>query len=146
MVTRTVLLGLVMLVGGAASPAEIGPAPLPNVAPNLPEIGKQPVHPFVRDASGTIVRTLFSGPGPADMTVTIQEVLVGPRSSEQHAPLPGPSVVWWLEGHGTFTVGAGTPQDITDGYQVVPAGQALTIHNLNAPPISARIYEFAAGK
>lgn len=146
MLARTVSLVVVMLVGGAASPPQIGPAPLPSVEANLPAIGKQPVHPFARDASGALVRTLFSGPGPVDMTVTVQEVLVGPRSSQQLAPLPGPSVVWWLEGHGTFSVGSGTPQAITDGVQLVPAGQTLIIHNLNAPPISARIYAFAAGK
>jgi len=140
--TRTVSFGLAALIAGAASSAQIGPAPLPTVDANLRELGKQPLHPFARDASGALLRTLFSGPGPADTTVTVEEVLVGPRASQKLPVLAGPSLVMWLEGHGTFAVGDKAAQTISNGFQVVPAGQALTIHNLGAPPISARIYEF----
>ena len=145
MVKQAMCFAIAAFVAGTALAAEVGTGPLPDRIAQLPEISTQSLHAFTREASGTISRTLFNGPGPAGMTLTIREILVGPRAFQQLTALPGPSVLQWLEGHGTFSVGSEAPQTISDVTAVVPAGQTLTVRNSAPAPISFRVYEFTAG-
>lgn len=145
MLRRATYFAVAVVVAGTASAAEVGTGPLADRNAQLPAISTQSLHAFKPEASGAISRTLFDGPGPAGSTLTVREILVGPRASQQLAALPGPSILRWLEGRGTFSVGSGVQQPISDLTAVVPAGQTLTIRNLAPAPISVRIYEFAAG-
>lgn len=129
-----------------ASPSPVGPALLPALKDDsLPFVGERPAHPFVQDATGALTRTLFSTAGPANTTVTVQDIMVGPQKTQRIAPLPGPALVEWFEGHGTFSVGGGPAQTIKDGVQVIPGGQPITITNPDRPPIGAHLLIFAGG-
>ncbi len=108
-----------------------------------PFAGNQPAHPFKSEVSGIFSRTLFSGPGPANTTVTIRDIIVGPHRNQTLAASPDPAILNWFEGHGTFSIGSAPPHAIDDEFEVVPAAQALTIHNPNGPPIGFRLYVFA---
>lgn len=143
---RTATLGLAILTTAGASAAPTGTPPLPEInMESLPYIGKQPVHPFIKDQSGGLSRTLFMGPGPANTTMTIQDVLVNPQTTGKIAAFRGPAVVTWMEGKGTFSVGNGSPQEIGSGNLVLPARQDLKITNTSTSPIGARIYVFIPG-
>jgi hypothetical protein len=56
--------------------------------------------------------------------------------------LPGPALLNWFEGHGTFSIGGHT-HTIGNQFEVIPAGEALTIHNPNGPPVGFRLYVFS---
>jgi len=110
---------------------------------SLPFAGNESAHTFKADASGAFARTLFSGPGPANTTVTIRDFMVGPRRSQTVPASPGPALLEWFEGHGTFSVAGGHTQTIGNEFEVIPAGKALMVINPNGPPIGFRLYVFA---
>jgi hypothetical protein len=103
----------------------------------------QSAHPFKRDASGTLSRTLFSGTGPVDTTVAIREVIMKPRAAREVSALPGPALLEWIDGRGTFSVGGGSPKALGSDFQVIPAGKAVKINNQGVSPIRFRLYIFA---
>lgn len=105
--------------------------------------GHQSAHTFRAEANGVFSRTLFSAPGPAGTTVTIRDIVVGPRRSQSVPTLAGPALLNWFEGHGTFSIGGSPARAIGNEFEVVPAGQTLTIHNPNGPPIGFRLYLFS---
>ncbi len=108
-----------------------------------PFAGNQSPHTFKSQASGFFSRTLFSAPGPANTTITIRDIIVGPRQTQSVPASPGPALLNRFEGHGTFSIGGGPPRTLANDFEVVPAGQALTIHNPNGPPIGFRLYVFS---
>jgi hypothetical protein len=114
-----------------------------GIAP--PFAGNQSAHTFRPEASGVFARTLFSAPGPANTTITIRDIIVGPRRSQSVPASPGPALLNWFEGHGTFSIGGHT-HTIGNEFEVVPAGEALTIHNPNGPPVGFRLYVFSVNK
>jgi len=123
------------------------PAAAPNltgspVAATGPSAGALSPHPFSRDASGTFTRTLFSGPGPKNITVTVRDIEVGPSRIQEIPALPGPAVVEWLEGHGTFSVAGGPAQAIGGEFKVIPSSQPITINNLGRQAVGFRLYIF----
>jgi len=121
------LLGMLVLLAGAS----------------VPFAGKQSTQKFKSDASGVFGRTLFSAPGPANTTITIRDVMVGPRRSQTIPASPGSALVEWFEGHGTFSVAGGAPQTIGNEFDVIPAGQVFVVNNPNGPSIGFRLYVFA---
>ena len=112
-----------------------------GVAP--PFAGNQSAHTFKSEVSGVFSRTLFTAPGPANTTVTIRDIIVGPRRTQSVSASPGPALLNWFEVHGTFSFGGGPPHTISNEFEVIPAGQALTIHNPDGPPIGFRLYVFS---
>lgn len=110
---------------------------------SLPFAGNQSPHTFKAEASGAYARTLFSGDGPANTTVTIRDYMVGPRRNQTFPVSAGAAIVEWFEGHGTFSIDGAPPQTIGNEFDVIPAGKALLVHNPNGPPIGFRLYVFA---
>jgi len=108
-----------------------------GVAP--PFAGNQSAYTFKSEVSGVFSRNLFSAPGPANTTVTIRDIIVGPRRSQSLPASPRPALLNWFEGHGTFSIRGGPRRNIGNEFEVVPAGQALKIHNPNGPPFGFRL-------
>jgi hypothetical protein len=108
-----------------------------------PFAGNQSAHTFKSEGSGVFSRILFSAPGPAHTTVTIRDIIVGPRQRQSVPALPGPALLSWFEGHGTFSISGGPPHAIGNEFEVIPAGRTLTVNNPNGPPIGFRLYLFS---
>jgi hypothetical protein len=144
LIVRSASVGLVLLVAGGASPTTLGPALLPSVSiGSLPFVGEPPIHPFVAEADGPFTRILFGAAGPANTTVTIRDVMVGPRTTRQIAALPGPALLERLEGHGSISFPGNAAQTLGDEMQVVSGSHPVTVSNPNGTPLGFRLYIFA---
>lgn len=134
---------LLLCVGGI-SVAATGQTASPTipVASHPPSVTPS-IHRFEPDEQGVLSRTLFSAPGPQAITVTVREVLVGPRRTQKMAALSGPALVELFEGHGTIAIGNRPPQPIDNDFQVISADQIFVINNPNSRPIGIRLYVFA---
>jgi hypothetical protein len=117
-------------------------SPTVPITPHTPSVSP-PIHLFEPDEQGVFSRTLFSAPGLQATTVTVREVVVGPRRTQQMAALPGPALLELFEGHGTIAIGNASPQPIDNDFQVISAGQPFAINNPNGRPVGIRLYVFA---
>jgi hypothetical protein len=139
-----IIVGLPIIVAAGAGPSTARPELLLPVADVSPA-DVPPRHPFTRDPSGVFARTLFSGAGPNNVGISVLDVMIGPARTQQIPALPGPAIIEWFEGHGTFSVASGPPQTIGNEFQVIPSGQPITVNNPNRPPVGFRLYIFAGG-
>jgi hypothetical protein len=133
---------LILLLVTGEGPAPGGPLPLmaPAVTPKF--VGSPAAKPFVRENTGVLTQTLFSGTGPNGINIAIREILIPPQQSFNISAVKGAVLVEWLEGHATIAAGGGSPHELGPGIQLVGNGQQASINNPSTSPLIVRVYGF----
>jgi len=132
---------VLLLVAGAASSPAMGQASSPEVS-RSPSV-KTPVQLFELDEHGVLSRTLFHSADAGSISVTIREIVVGPRRTQQMSALSGPALLELFEGHGTIAIDSSREQAIENEFQTVPADLPFVISNPSNRPVGIRLYVFA---
>lgn len=118
-----------------------GTAPLPKPpAGELMPSDYQPEQPYVAQAQGLLMRTVFSADSGAGYRVEVRDLLVGPRQRTARGSLPGAAVLEVRSGAGAVNAG-GRPLSVRVGTTFALAeGETISVVNDGEMPIAIRAY------
>ena len=100
-------------------------------------------NPFRELAPGVSARTVFASAEPADLTVEVRDLEVGPKRGIAPLRVTGAAILEVRAGRGTFVVGQ-QPRELVPGAVVaVPADTAFSLRNTGDRTLSLRLYVIA---
>ena len=90
--------------------------------------------------TAAFARTVFHTAGPANLEVTVRDVIIGPHAEAQLPPPPGPVVIDTRSGAGTVSAGAKTAELSMQQPASLAAGMAIALKNGGGTPLVLRLY------
>ena len=90
--------------------------------------------------TAAFARTLFHTAGPANLEVTVRDVIIGPHAETQLPAPAGPVVIDTRSGTGTVSAGAKTAELSMQQPASLPAGMAIALKNGGGTPLVLRLY------
>jgi hypothetical protein len=139
-----VVVSLVLVRGGGEAFVAHGPLP-PPPSGSLAFAGVPSQHPFQKDASGALVRTVFETDGPGDTRFEVRDLLIPPRGKSELRALPGPAIIELATGSAKMSLGE-KAEALVLGTEMktLAAGTSASIENSGPIPAMLRLYVIRA--
>ena len=136
--------GLTLVREGGEAFVAHGPLP-PPPSDSLAFAGVPPRHPFQKDATGALVRTIFEADGPSDTRFEVRDLLIPPHSKSELRALPGPAVIELATGSARLSFGEKAEAlDLGAEMKTLAAGTSASVENSGSVAAMLRLYVIRA--